>query len=278
MRPLPGDARTFEQAREISRAQVQYGRQVLAQCRILARSYTRDGDGKFSSTGSGRVAGTDLIAAGRGEEIAQSALAAADANSYDFDREQFDPLAGRMLYDGGGVGPHGDEALHDIAARQGFEGPAQSVSAKDMDAGIRQGDAEMFRGVKASHDGKLTPGQVHERMRSGEPYHGLGFSGNGTYLSNSRTLASGYGTVGRYALHRDARVVDYRQLQHEQTDYIRSVGRDSPQGRVFSDPGRYAAARGYDAIRWRRGEEAGKQPGEEDEFIVLNRTAMLAEV
>jgi hypothetical protein len=167
--------------------------------------------------------------------------------------------------------------LHHIAAAQGFEGPAVAVSAKEMSAGVRRGDVEMFRGVEPSADGSKSASDIHEQFRTGEAYHGLGFSGNGMYMSNSRAEASTYGQVGRYALHREAKVVDFRDLQAEQQSFLSSVGRDSITGRVFSDPGRYAAARGYDAIRWRRGEESGKRSGEEDEFIVLNRTALLAE-
>lgn len=222
--------------------------------------------------GAGPGGGVDLIAAGQADALAASALEAAGA--FEVDEEQ---LAGRRLYRGGGVGPHGDEALHHIATQQGFDGPAQLVTKKEMDRGVRRGDVEMFRGVRKSHDGKMTAAQVHESAVSGDAYYGLGYSGNGIYLSNSRSIAGQYGQVGRYALHRDARVVDFRDLQREQGAFLDSVGHTTTTGRVFSDPGRYAAARGYDAIRWRRGEEGGRRKGEEDEFIVLNRSALLAE-
>lgn len=250
--------------------------QALLETMPSARFFKRDKDGQFSSGDSGgRVAAPDLIAAGRAEEIATAAFAAAAGLPRP---EGADELAGRRLYRGGGVGPHGDEALHHIAALQGFEGPAVAVSSKEMSKGVKQGDAELFRGVHGSADGTKTAADIHEQFRSGEAFHGLGYSGNGIYMSSSRQEAGTYGTVGRYALHRDARVVDYRALQTEHAAFIRSVGADSVTGRVFADPGRYAAARGYDAIKWRRGEEAGKKSGEEDELIILNRTAMLAEV
>lgn len=47
---LPFGARTFQEARDFSRAQALHGSSVLA---LLARSYTRDKDGKFASGGGG---------------------------------------------------------------------------------------------------------------------------------------------------------------------------------------------------------------------------------
>lgn len=240
-----------------------------------------------SSHGHGNAGpggGVDLIAAGHGEALAAAAFDAAASLPRP---EGSGELAGRLLYHGGGVGPHGDEALYHIAAAQGFEGQAKGVSRSEMTVGIvMEGDTEMFRGVRAR--GGKTAEEMHEQIRSGEAYHGLGYAGNGIYMSSSRSEAGRYGTVGRYALHHDAKVVDFRDLQTEQAEYLQSIGyrdvgkfsvkRDSITGRVFDDPGRYAAARGYDAIRWRRGEEVGKPAGEEDEFIVLNRTALIAEV
>mgnify|MGYP001606922640 CR=1 FL=1 len=216
----------------------------------------------------------DLIQAGRADDTAQAAYDAAAQ----YPRENMEVLAGRMLYRGGGVGPHGDEALHHIAQAQGFESPAQSVTSTEMDEQIRRGGLELWRGVRPSHDGQHSASEVHRRYREGEPYQGLGFAGNGTYFSSSYSEASSYGEVGRYALHPDARIVGFRTLQREQVEYLRQVGPESVLGRVMADTGRYAAMRGYDAIMWHRGEEMGRARGVEDEVIVLNRGALLAEV
>lgn len=215
----------------------------------------------------------DLLVGSHADEIAAAAYDAAAA----YGDEERGYLAGRLLYHGGGVGPHGDEALHHIAAHQGFEGPATVVSRAEMDRQVKKGAIEMFRGVRPAHDGSKTASEIHEQFRSGPAFHGLGYSGNGTYLSSSRSEASSYGQVARYALRPGANVVDYRDLQQEQEKFLSALERYSVTWEVFQDPGRYAAARGYDAIWWRRGEEAGRKPGEEDEFIVLNRAAVLAE-
>lgn len=228
--------------------------------------------------GVGPGGGVDLIAGGQAEAIAADAIDA--AAPYATERSE---LAGRLLYSGGGVGPHGDEALFHLAIQQGFDGPATAVSRAEMDTAIRGGflgrgaATPMYRGVRPSPDGTRTAAQIHEQVRSGPAHYGLGFSGNGYYMSSSRSEASRYGDVARYALHARARVVDLRELDAEQSAYLASLPQGSAARRVFSDPGRYAAARGYDAIKWRRGEETGKAPGEEDEFIVLNRSALLAE-
>lgn len=213
--------------------------------------------------GGGPGSGEDLLAAGRGAEIAQAALDAAGGE-----------VAGRRLYRGGGVGPHGDEALYSIAGQQGFDGPAATASRREMTKGVRQGDTEMFRGVRPSQDGSKTAAQVHEQVHAGDAHYGLGYAGNGYYMSGSSAIAGTYGQVGRYSLHRDSRTVDFRDLQREQAEYLSTVPAGSAEARVFADPGRYAAARGYDAIKWRRGEEVGDRPGAEDEYIVLNRTAL----
>lgn len=237
---------------------------------VLDRIFKRDKDGKFAETGgggSGPGSGVDQIAAGKAEELANAAFEAAGQE-----------LPGRRLYRGGkapGIGPHGDEALHTIVAQQGFDGPARVVSRREMDKAVRgrDGDVEMFRGVEGGEraNGK-TADQVHEQIRSGEDYQGLGSFGNGTYFSNSHGVAAGYGQVGRYALDRKAKIADYDKLLDEQQTFLRSVGRESVTGQVFSDPGRYAAARGYDAIHVDR-----RESGNGQEYVVLNRTALIAE-
>lgn len=229
--------------------------------------WKRDKRGRFAETSGGPGSGEDLLAAGRGEEVAQAALDAAGGE-----------VTGRRLYNGGqapGIGPHGDEALHAIVAQQGFDGPATVVSRKELSRGVRDGDAEMFRGVQGGKraDGK-TAEEIHEQTRSGEDYQGLGAFGNGTYFSGSESMAATYGTTARFALAREARTADYDTLRTEQESYLKTVSRDSAAYRVFSDPGRYAAARGYDAIHVRR---EGQPKGGENEYVVLNRTALIAE-
>jgi len=217
-------------------------------------------------------AAPDLIADGRGGDLAQAALDAARAYPGD---EYSGDLAGRLLHRGGGVGPHGDEALYHIAVTQGFDALPETLTAVEMDERIRQGATELFRGIEHTRDGRLSAGEMHRQVREGPVFYGLGFAGNGIYAGNVRSTAAEYGFTGRYALRPDARVVDFRELQEEQEQYLASVGRDTVLGRVYADAGRYAAARGYDAIRWRRGDESG-QPGKH-EYIVLNRGTLLAD-
>lgn len=223
---------------------------------------------------TGGFGGVDLIAAGRGTALARAAMDAALL----YPKPDMEPVAGRMLYRSGGVGPHGDEALHAIAQAQGFEVPAQVVTPDQMDELIRLGGLEMWRGVETSRDGLDTPPEeIHRRFREGQAYQGLGMAGNGTYMSSSRSEASRYGQTARYALHPDARVVGYRTIQREQSEFLRQFDYDSIEHKVYADTERYAAARGWDAIMWHRGEEVGKGVGVEDEIIVLNRGALVAE-
>lgn len=129
----------------------------------------------------------------------------------------------------------------------------------------------------------LSPDEIHRRLREDEAYQGLGMASNGTHFSSSRSEASQHGVYRRYALYPDARVVGLRAIQLEQQEYLQSLEgstwdlRTVP-GRVFAETGRYAAARGYDAILWRRGEEVTGRRDDPVEVIVLNRGALLAEV
>lgn len=248
----------------------------------LERLHPRGRGGKFASGGGDwvdRVSDSidrqrgpkhnDLIAAGTGESLAADAHRAASA----YPDVDGDVLPRRRRVNPGGMGPHGEEALHHIAAHQGFEAHPETVTREEMNRRVGAGDIELFRGLTGNN--QVTAGQMHERYRTGEAYHGLGYTGNGTYMTNQRHMASSYGQPARYALRRDARVVDFRALQLEQDEYLRGLEHGSITHDIYSDPGRYAAARGYDAIRWMRGAESGR-PGME-EWVILNRGAMLAE-
>lgn len=193
------------------------------------------------------------------------------------------------------VGMSGDPALSAIANRQGFDGPPEVVSAREMDGMIRGGRPEMLRGMSAQ-SGK-TAAQIHEEMRSGPLYHGSGVYGNGVYFaprakgigqggaSDPHAFSDGSpGSVMRATLHPRARVVDGAKIEAEHAAYFRSLGFERAVGPfqtprnnqdvVFGDVGRFAASRGYDAIHYSDSKKGGYVP---EQWVVLNRSALIIE-
>jgi hypothetical protein len=228
---------------------------------LLAREYTRDKDGKFATTG-GRARGEDLLAAG-GTQLAE-----------DLARDSFGDSAAMQST---------DSMLHQIAQRQSFDGKPTVVSREEMDAHIAGGDTEMFRGIAGHYideRGDVSAAELNDQFRTGDAFFGVGGYGNGIYASNDRATAENDysdrspGSVARMALSRDARTIDHADLEAEHARYLRDKDPDSNEARVFGDLGRYAAARGYDAV-----EIKGASPHDAGEnwFIVLNRTALVVE-
>lgn len=96
---------------------------------------------EVEATGPG-FGGRDLIGEGRADELASAALAAAQP----YRDEHGNELAGRRRYGGGGVGPHGDEALYHIAQVQGFDALPGLLTREEMDEAVRGGALELWRG------------------------------------------------------------------------------------------------------------------------------------
>lgn len=175
-----------------------------------------------------------------------------------------------------GVGVLGDQRLAEIARRQGFDGKPEVLSKTEMDTRIGAGAQELFRGIYRGEDASRTPQDYAEQFRSGDWYTGFGQFGNGTYSTpNAGYAALSYadeGVVMRMAIRPDAKVIGQRQLLDEQGEYLNSIDMDpsDPRFAVFADPGRFAAARGYDVVHIARGHV-------NDEYLIVNRTAVSVE-
>lgn len=171
-----------------------------------------------------------------------------------------------------------DRGLAVIGAEQGFDGKPRIVPKAELEKLIKDGHPEIFRGVKKTKDGSKTAAQVHEEMRTGNAHYGLGIYGNGYYWGGE-DHASDFadetpGSMARGVLDTNAKVVPFwGQLYPEHQAFMESLkGRpDEAEMRdAYEDVGRYAAARGYDAIFV----DADKGP---TWYNVLNRTAMVME-
>lgn len=182
----------------------------------------------------------------------------------------------------------GDPMLTAIAKEQGFDEPMDVVDAKRFRELVRDGTISetLFRGVKDGGGG-VTAAQVMEQFRSGKFRGGAGIFGNGTYMATDRSLARAYsnktpGSVGKFGLRADARVVPYDEIsaEHEKWFMEKFGGKyvSSPEYDAFVDLGRYAAARGFDAIFIPKSTEPGfGTPAEGDQYAILNRKALIGE-
>lgn len=183
----------------------------------------------------------------------------------------------------------GDRALAALYNHHGFDDLPDVVSKEELDALIAEGHTEVYRGVQ-----KFTSRSFADEFRTGQYFPGYGIYGNGTYtaagrgsLATARDYAGSQGEVMRMAFKKNARVISYEDAVDqaykastaaEQAAY--DAGRDwqraaeadalRAKSEVLRDPGRWAAAEGYDAIIVDKpaGSTAGKY------IVVLNRTAV----
>lgn len=212
-----------------------------------------------------------------------------------------------------------DETLMVQAAQQGFDGlPVRG----DVDAAVAAGGVQIHRGLlDSTWNGKSAQDLADDF--TGGPYEpGTGVHGNGYYFTTSPGVAAMYadrrvshggydapstegGVVVRAALHPQARIVDYDDLVAEAkatwqqwhdrfdhqvltNDFTARDGMINPGiDIVLYDPGRFAAMRGYDAIRVplsarqadrRNRKRIAKITGSDDlgdEYVVVNRTAVI---
>lgn len=187
----------------------------------------------------------------------------------------------------------GDPLLSALSRQQGFDVPMQRATREQFAQMRRDGQIGkvLYRGVQQGGGG-VTAAQIMEQTRSGPLRGGPGTFGNGLYLAAGRAHAGKYAdgspdSLGTFGLRKDARVVDYEQLSQEFDAWFhQSFGPDAdwqvyekrPEYAVYGDIGRYAAARGYDVISVRKGQEPGfGQKAAGNQYVILNRGALIAE-
>ena len=162
----------------------------------------------------------------------------------------------------------GDAYVAAIAHDQGFDAKPEVVSKEQLDQHVREGEVEMFRGVGGSAE---RGARYADQFKTGDYFAGKGVSGSGTYVAvgvNAQQSAGWYGAVTmRMTLRSDAHVVDSGELQSEMSWYVagmQAVGQGKLAKVATVEPGRFAAWKGYDAIKL----------GFTDQYIILNRGAV----
>lgn len=251
MRPARTDVVGLSAAREANRAERSRGWAVLAL--LNARTYKRDKDGKFASTGGGDgyVAGADLLAG--------------DTAAYAEDRLRV--VRERTAPGTENYGPHGNERGYVIAESQGFHGKPEVATAAELDAAIAGGAIEMHRHLNDGTDSqgnRRTAAEFAEQFRSGSMFAGTGMYGNGTYTFAAS--GEGRGSDLRMALRPDAKLAHVDAIFTEHQQWLNALGPGAPERELLYDVGHYAAARGVDAL---------EVPG--GTYIVLNRTAVIVQ-
>jgi hypothetical protein len=152
---------------------------------------------------------------------------------------------------GRGDRPGGDRALAAIARQRGDDLP-QLVSGRELDRQVAAGAVEVWRGV--------TEREHANRLRSGPSWYGLAILGAGLYFAlaegDAQRFAGQHGAVVRAAVPPDAEIIDWGDLEVLYTEVLDSLS--GAQRRrlavILNDPGRFAAAMGYDAIRLPNGD------------------------
>ena len=164
----------------------------------------------------------------------------------------------------------GDVLMASIAERQGFDGQPAVVSDEELRDLIEQGYQPLFRGVANHGTAVEMESEFADQLRTGRAHYAGGAWGTGIYTSRQLHTARLYGPDPlRMALRPDARVAEWKDLAPEHRAFLDGLAPDDPAREVFSDQGRYAAARGYDALRI-----TGSL---EDEVLIFNRSALVVQ-
>lgn len=173
-----------------------------------------------------------------------------------------------------------DDRLAAIWRAQGFDGAPRVVSPEEFDQ-LAGDHTVLYRGIGGGEAARWA-----EEFRTGDAFPGVGAYGNGTYTATELAEARGYATIPgwrgsdadgvvlRMGLPKDARVITQQQLRIQMAEdpAFPRDGSSSPHDAAFGDPGRYAAAHGYDAI------EIAPDPGSiERNFVVLNRSKLVVD-
>jgi len=184
------------------------------------------------------------------------------------------------------TGGPSDLALVALAKKQGFDAHPHVLSSEQFDKAVADdGHTVVYRGLKGA--GGKSAADLHDQTRGGAYEPGFGVFGNGYYMAPGRDKAESFsdgtvGSVGRYALDAKARTITYTELDNDFFKYFKSPSWQTDPVEVrgmHGDFGRYALARGFDAIRIPAGTPLAAGGGlvQREEFVILNRGALLAD-
>jgi hypothetical protein len=161
-------------------------------------------------------------------------------------------------------GRRGDRVLEEMLRHVGADGPPRVVSAAELADLVAAGARPVWRGII----GPDAEGRA-EQLRSGPPYAGFGIYGNGIHVTSTsraaRRFAGAGGVVVAAVLLATAAVVAWPELevQVKQIEEQLSAAQRRRLAPILADPGRVAAALGYQAVLLPNGD-----------VLVLDRAAL----
>jgi len=205
-----------------------------------------------------------------------------------------------------------DGGLTEMAKMRGWKTPQVGTAGQVQDK-IDSGWIEIWRGVKAnkgfrydamgSSPAGVVPPKTGEEIFAETRYDpeagfGTGIYGNGLYFSVDERAAKVYaktppgaprGAYTRAALKPDAKIIEYDELIRQQRAWQLEQARlGTTQALIWgfaSDPGRWAAMRGYEVIRVPAGRSDGalitidgkRRELNAEQYVILNREVMMME-
>lgn len=194
-----------------------------------------------------------------------------------------------------------DDRLAAIGAMQGFDDVPTVVTKSEFDRLLASGDyIEAWRGVRGAGGGvnQWRPGRggavtnsktahdVNEEFRSGPAYYGNGIFGNGYYFATDKSVAAGYadsskGSLLRVLIPKKANIVAHSAIRSEAqaSGSQRSKAKgNSHETATLWDEGRFAAAKGHDAIEIKSNMSSSHVASSgKPAFNILNRSVLIVE-
>ena len=209
----------------------------------------RFGSGSGSETSSGGYkAGTDLV----GENLTNPIL-----------------LSESPAWSPFNAGPRNDKGLEAIAAKQGFDGPAQLVDQAQFDQYARESGYTRFRGVVPytnAEGQQITGDAIITDFATGKYYGGTGVSGNGIYSTAKVDTAQAYADKEDNGRVISMTVVPGARIASDNDVRVALNQMQDPANPPGLDIGRLLAAKGFDGyVSIGNGVPA---------TIMLNRTAI----
>lgn len=179
--------------------------------------------------------------------------------------------------------------LNAIQEKMGFNELPKLVDNTEIYGLKKQGWIDVYRGIGngGKKDVEFAQKAIQE-FKTGQNFPGNGIYGNGTYTSNSIQTALGYGdnsmsNVMHIAISPEAKIIDISDLREMMTKELEEIAKSEglkdfkelfageyrKKYEILSDRGRYAASKGFDAIKVNMLKEIGSR---EDYYVVLNRS------
>lgn len=166
----------------------------------------------------------------------------------------------------GEFNPKGDPAMSELTKRLGLNAKPEIYTAAEGKAEIKAGGTEMFRGYRTDNAQKFKASYV----KDANPRQGYGVYGSGTYMTSDENVGLLYADLDKdnlahYVISHDAKGISYEDIKGQMSTEYKEINKIFNQQKlslsnaddikaniktIYTDPGRYAAFKGYDYITY----------------------------